>query len=107
MTLFYSTKNDLFDSAFIKQSTTIIAAHHYNDLVHKGSSPLPCQSRSVHEIYVCLGPIYSQQAYHMSSESFWCLHTALLPCIKTSIEEFSKHKKVGGISGGNYVLPLI
>ena len=84
---------DLFESAAIIVQAAAIAARNYDYSSRKGCIPLPHQHRSVCKIYNCLGPLYFWWAYRKSFESFWWLHSLLLPHIKMSIHLSSKYEK--------------
>ena len=104
--LCYPSDNELFASAAVIHVTAIAAAiaaaSHYEDELlkeaHRGRFAHPCQCRSVHEVFVLMGSIFSCHAYCMSFNSFWCDHAILLQHITAAMDASSNYKRVWGES---------
>ena len=63
--------------------------------------------RTVHEIYLSLGPIYFRRAYRMSYESFCTLHSKLKDGIMLAMKSSSYYQRKGGRKGGKFQPPPI
>jgi hypothetical protein len=60
--------------------------------------------RSVHELYMCLGDMYFQRAYHMPYESFRKLHQMLASGINYARLKMHRYVTKGGWKGGKFKL---
>ena len=62
---------------------------------------------SIAEVYGWMGERIFRRAFRMSYDSFWRLHSVLLPHILTITERAQTYQKKGGRQGGNFSFPPI
>ena len=111
--------SDALDQLFFEASSIVVepavlaAAHRYlrrkkEKESLRGIRLRPQRQRaSVLEVFNCMGPRIFRRAFRMTFDSFWRLHTILLPFIRTATDKKINYERKGGRSGGNYSPPPI
>jgi len=94
------------------QVAAIAVAHDYinRERAKQRSGRSPAQRRrriSIPEVFNSMGPRIFRRAFRMTLDSFWRLHSILLPHIRTAANATSGYERKGGRNGGNYSLPPI
>jgi hypothetical protein len=110
--------SDALEQLFFEASTIVVepavlaAAYHYlrrkRDSSLRGIRVRPRRQRvSVLEVFNFMGPRIFRRAFRMTFDSFWRLHTILLPFLRIATDKKINYERKGGRSGGNYSLPPI
>ena len=110
--------SDALDQLFFEASSIVVepavlaAAHRYlrrkKDSSLRGIRVRPRRQRvSLLEVFNLMGPRIFRRAFRMTYDSFWRLHTILVPFIRTAADNKIDYERKGGRSGGNYSLPPI
>jgi hypothetical protein len=102
----------LIGASSVIQVVTIAAGHHFINRCRelpKRSVWFAQQRRriSIPEVFNSMGPRIFRSAFCMTLDSFWRLHSILLPYICTATDAMSGYERKGGRNGGNYSLPPI
>jgi hypothetical protein len=102
----------LMGASSVIQVAAIAVAHDYINRERAkqriGRSPTQRRQRiSMPEVFNSMGPRIFRRAFRMTLDSFWRLHSILLPHIRTAADATSGYERKGGRNGGNYSLPPI
>ena len=86
--------------SFIIKAAVIAIKTKYEDdmlsIARSGRFAIRRERRSVHQIYLCLGPSHFRRAYRMNYDTFWRLHQLLKPHMVVAFEMWTRYKKKGG-----------
>jgi hypothetical protein len=101
----------LFGAASVVQPAVMAAAYHLymrRNQPQRSGRIAQCRMReSVLDVFNLMGPRIFRRAFRMTFDSFWRLHSILLPHILTAIDENSGYVRKGGRGGGKYSLPPV
>ena len=109
-------QSESFDHFLLEAAGSVItsaaaAAAHYaakkKRQVHRVGFTHHRQRISMTEVFTSMGPRIFRHAFRMTFDTFWHLHSILLPHILTATDQISSYDRKGGRNSGNFSLPPI